>query len=297
MEETEAKSPYNHEQNDPATPSRRILLPERYEEASPTDTTFSGHSIFDPPEDRHEPGTPTRQGRYRDDASDTTSCDGDDEDVFGSSSGKIDSQEDSTSLRLRPASLHSHDPALTDDGEQKLDQLPTISEQLPPRDPNEPRIVNIVSCLQCTLANLPCSRSTPSCTRCTRNGKPNACLLLRRRFHEEINVADPEFCTLPVLLKRKYHSEENWETKLQAVKELQVEWDELQDKRNWVLPKVDSEKRGDWWACGYVVKKAHPGEGLGRVRYEELVVDFGVDGGLVREAFGIAILRGAFQWQ
>lgn len=277
LEESEGKIPYSYQQDDPATPPRRISLQEPYEEISPTDTTFSGNTVFDPPEHRHEQGSPTPQGRYRDDVSNATSCEGDDERVFGS----LDSKADLTSPCLRPASLHSHDPALTDDGEVELERALTISVQPSPRDPNEPRIVNIVSCLQCTLANLPCSRSTPSCTRCIRNRTAATCLLLRRRFHEEINIADPEFCTLPVLLKLKAESAETWQAKLTVAKELREKWEEVQDKRNWVLPRADSKRRGDWRACGYVVRRAHPGEGRGRVRYVEVVVDLEGDVGVI----------------
>jgi hypothetical protein len=81
------------------------------------------------------------------------------------------------------------------------------------------------------------------------------------------------FCTQPVLLKLKGEDAEIRARKVEIAKELHEMWQKKQDKKNWVLPRVDSEKRGNWNAMGIVGRKMHPGEGLGRVTWAELRVE------------------------
>jgi len=278
IEEGEDEVERQKEKEQPFTPMRRLTLQERYEETSPTDTSFSGASVFDLPEHGGELGSPCRRGRFRDDGSEATSCDDDDDEdqkLFGQQSNDTKTrlaQPDFTSPRLCPESLHSYDPISSDDDEGEAIEEPLTAPIAPiPRDPNEPRIVSLVSCLQCTLSSLPCSRTTPSCTRCIRNGHASTCLLLRRRFPEETDHA----CTAPVLLKLKNEDPDTWMRKMEVAQKVQEEWQEKLDKRNWVLPRVESERRGDWNGCVGVGsgRRGHPGEGMGRVRWEELVVE------------------------
>ena len=68
-----------------------------------------------------------------------------------------------------------------------------------------------------------------------------------------------------------------WEKKAEVMEKVQEEWQEKLDRRNWVLPRVESEKRGDWrvngGGCVGSGRRGHPGEGIGRERWEELVVE------------------------
>jgi hypothetical protein len=99
------------------------------------------------------------------------------------------------------------------------------------------------------------------------------CLLYRRRFHEEVDRSDPKFCTDPVLLKLKDEDGNEWQKKVDLSEKLRKKWIEDQDRKNWVLPSIDSSQRANFRVVGYVRPKMHPGEGLGRAAYEELLVD------------------------
>ena len=81
------------------------------------------------------------------------------------------------------------------------------------RAPFEPRIVRLTSCTQCVVANLPCSRTYPYCTRCKRKGQAHLCLLHRKRLEEEINRCDPLSCTESVMVKLKNEDESIWHQK------------------------------------------------------------------------------------
>ncbi|KAF2819199.1 hypothetical protein CC86DRAFT_413270 [Ophiobolus disseminans] len=286
----------------PVTPPRRLT----YEEISPTDTSFSGGSIFDIPDKRcYKLGTPCRKGpgRVRDDGSEATSCEADeDEEMFKKDGGRLGrrlAQPNFSSSQLQLVRLISHDPPsddndngpISDDHHHhalklalKLElKLPTPSSQfttVTPRQSSGPRLTSLLSCLQCTLAALPCSRTTPSCTRCMRNNAASTCLLLRRRFHEETTLH-----TAPVLLKLKDTDDDVWKRKLEVAQMLEGVWRERADRKNWVLPRVESERRVDGdgtgaWGGGGTRGDGiwGEGEGMGRVVWCEVDVELEVGG-------------------
>lgn len=264
---------------EPLTPPRRAILQDRCEEISPADTSFPGGSIFDAPERYYEPGSPCPIGKFRDDISEISSyeeSEDHDDTTFDAEDKNAETritQPNFTSARLRPPSLHSYG-LISDHEEDSADALVPVEVPGPlPQDPDAPRIVNLVSCMQCTLANQSCSRTSPSCSRCIRNGSSSACLLLRRRFASETNHLDPSSCALPILLKLKGQDEDMWAKKLEVMGEFNKKWTEQEDKRNWVLPSAHSERRGDWSAKTLGRRRMHPGAGIGRLRFEELVVD------------------------
>jgi hypothetical protein len=60
---------------------------------------------------------------------------------------------------------------------------------------------------------------------------------------------------------------------LELAQELKGQWKEERDRKNWVLPPVDSSSRGDYKVIGYTKGMEHPGEGEGRARVMELCVE------------------------
>lgn len=244
------------EEAGPRTPPRRQYERLLYEEVSPTDTTFSGASIFDKSYRQHEELDRPRQ--CRDDISEATSVDEDDE------------------KPTRQTVFDARSGTLFDDGPDST--VDEIYAEVQPRsvfEPNTIRLTTIISCLQCTLASLPCSRTSPSCTRCIRNNFSSFCLLQRRLFDDEIADTPPELCLTPVLLKLATEDEGSWKKKMEAKHELMRVWKEKRNKENWVLPSVES-KRGGWRKYGRFDTMrigVGVGEGSGRLRCEEVVVD------------------------
>ncbi|KAF2024441.1 hypothetical protein EK21DRAFT_117759 [Setomelanomma holmii] len=263
----------------PVTPPRRGNVYQQVEEIFPTDTSFSSGSIFDTPcRLDYELETPYAPRTFRDDESDITSLDQDDRDWDSEKNTPADRLQQPlfASHDLSSASLNSFNPSCSGTSIDPNSVLsPIRSPTPPPHNSNTPRIVTVLSCLQCTHANLPCSRTTPSCTRCIRNSMSKSCLLLRRRFPEEIDPSKPQHCTVPVMLERKAEDENEWARKMKVMQTMREVWQHREDKRNWVLPRVDSEVRVDWRVEGRVdwVEEKWLSEGLGRVVFEEVVVD------------------------
>ncbi|KAH7087480.1 hypothetical protein FB567DRAFT_443162 [Paraphoma chrysanthemicola] len=266
------------EESAPVTPPRKPQTYQQVEKISPTDTSFSGNTIFDTPaRGGCEPESPCATRRFRDDSSEVTSVDSADDERHWNIEEKV--SETLPKPVFRPTRLchkgfNSYEPTINSSKDEH-EALPSVTapRALRPRDPNSPRIVNILSCLQCTSAGLSCSRTTPSCTRCIRNKTPDTCLLLRHRYLHEINHTDDKNCTRPVLLKVKDEGESTWQNKLAVAEAMKEAWNEQQDRLNWVLPRVDSEVRGSWRAEGRVEgTRKWPSEGVGRVVFEELVV-------------------------
>jgi hypothetical protein len=251
LEELSFESEDEHEVLEPATPPPKAFRRGVNDEVSPTDTTFSGASVFDKP--YHHLGN---SRHFRDDVSDITS--------FHDYEEKPIKQPvfERKALTLPPSTC------LADVNEL----INKESHPITTPEPNTPRLATVLSCIQCTLASLSCSRSTPSCTRCIRNNAAPSCLLRRRLFPHEIAVARAELCTLPNLLKLKDENEDVWVNKMAAMQELMEAWQKKKDKDNWVLPRVEIETRGGWkgWKRE---DDAGLGEGLGRLRCEELTVD------------------------
>ncbi|KAI4609476.1 hypothetical protein J4E83_008645 [Alternaria metachromatica] len=265
----------------PTTPPRRSdyrSVPQ--DEISPTDTSFSGQSIFDKPLRRNLFGSPTPKFEIRDDDSDTTSIDSRDWAPQQDKEPPLERLEP-PAFALRPskpsARLDLHEAASKTDTDD-LTAVPHLDPQhtLSPHDPNEPRPVWITSCLQCTLAGLPCSRTYPSCSRCKRHNRAEECLLQRRRFTSEVmdsSLMDKSIA--PALLKVKGEDEGIWKRKVELAETLCEKWVAEQDKSNWVLPDVGSA-RGGWGkrrGRGGKEKVGHPGEGIGRLAFRELFVD------------------------
>jgi hypothetical protein len=214
----------------PVTPLRRPTPLLCYDEPSPTNTSFSGGSIFDNPQTLHDSWN---DDPFRDDISDATSVNNENEypETKSKQFTPIFTQNihapGSIAEKSRLASGFSYGPPSEPDTDLQdelgdFTDLP-VAPQSAPVSRDKPRIVWLTSCLQCTLAGLPCSRTTPSCSRCLRAGKGSTCLLYRRKFREEIDASDAETCTVPVLLKLKDEDSETWKEKLKLAEEVNSE--------------------------------------------------------------------------
>lgn len=93
--------------------------------------------------------------------------------------------------------------------------IPTIQTIHSPAriiDPNAEHLVWITSCIQCVVADLPCSRTVPGCSRCIRNGHGDLCLAQRSRLHAE--VLNDGYNHDPLLLGRVGdHDDDTWAQK------------------------------------------------------------------------------------
>lgn len=262
----------------PPRPSDYRSVPQ--DDISPIDTSFSGKSIFGKPLCKNLFGSPTPKFEIRDDDSDTTSIDSRDWAPQQTKERPLERLVP-PAFALRPSTpsntLGSHESALA----TNTSDLTAISERksqrtLSPHDPNEPRSVWITSCLQCTFADLPCSRTYPSCSRCKRHNRAEECLLQRRRFTSEVlgsSLMDKS--STPGLLKVKGEDEGVWKLKVELAEALCEKWVAEQDQKNWVLPDVGSA-RGGWGRRGARIgreKVGHPGEGIGCLAFRELFVD------------------------
>lgn len=264
-------------------PPRPQTVPRVRDEISPTDTSFSGRSIFDAPLHKKPfHGSPSPGVQIADDESDTT---GDGEGEWEPTLTKertLGPEEDRTfegPARIpisSPDTLNFQDPLSYTDIQRPPKSADAASQALT-HDSNLPRVVWLTSCLQCTLAHLPCSRTYPSCSRCQRTGKPDLCLLHRRCFaFEALDPSMLDKCRKPILLKVKGEDEAIWQGKVNLAKELREKWEADQEVKNWVMPAIESERGG--WKKKHSFRTAlgrdsHPGEGYGRMSYTELVVD------------------------
>jgi hypothetical protein len=59
-----------------------------------------------------------------------------------------------------------------------------------------------------------------------------------------------------------------------TMRQLDALWQADEDRKNWVLPPIDS-RRGNFRTHGEHVPRSHPGEGKGRLTYRELQVACG----------------------
>lgn len=208
----------------PNTPQRQPYVCEASEDISPTNTSFSGTSVFDSPLRKYSRPEHANHSynQIREDESDITSVDGEAweqdeknkqvEDVQNTHSNVAHANGVSSTT----SSLTSTTSSVSTTSVLDPNHLtPSITQH----DPKTPRTVWLASCLQCTLANLPCSRTPPSCTRCARKGQAELCLLQRRLFAEEILRVG---CTyrVPILLKMKGESEGVWKRKRDLASEV-----------------------------------------------------------------------------
>ncbi|KAJ4366808.1 hypothetical protein N0V83_007333 [Neocucurbitaria cava] len=257
----------------PNAPQRQPYVGEICDEISPTNTSFSGTSIFDSPlrkYSRLEHAAPSSE--HIDDDDDTSDATSVDEEAWEQNE-KNKHVEDVQHTHSNVA--HANGASSTNSSlntTSVLDPNPLTPLETPHNPNNVPRTVWLASCLQCTLSNLPCSRTPPSCTRCARKGQAELCLLQRRLFAEEILRVG---CTyrVPVLLKMKGESEEVWKRKGEVASEWFAKWRHEQDRRNWVLPDVCG-RRGGYPVIGRGVGRVeHPGEGKGQIVHAELIVE------------------------
>ncbi|KAH8727716.1 hypothetical protein GQ44DRAFT_68809 [Phaeosphaeriaceae sp. PMI808] len=278
----------------PTTPARQVSRC-LDEEVSPTDTLFSRGSIFDSPYvDRRERNSSSPQRHLRGNESNATSVSEDND--LGQ---KHAAHKRNTSALIRPKpNLTTHRQRANQNTDNQLSTkinktaLPTHTlkdgeRSLSPSPQQKTRFVKIVSCLQCTLSNLPCSRTLPTCTRCTRNGRATLCLAQRGRFYEEVVRGGGPGGWTPLLLKVRGDDEEGWRAKVELAERLKEGWEAVVDRRNWVFPRIETDRRGVF-GRGMGVRDVHPGEGEGMLVFRELVVDEGtiLDNGVGEGARG-----------
>ncbi|KAF2736929.1 hypothetical protein EJ04DRAFT_138751 [Polyplosphaeria fusca] len=242
----------------PITPSRESPNGAENDNPSPTDTDFSRDSVFDKRETRSYAGS----------NSSATTIDTEHNLECG------DGYEDRLSVaqlidEYGTASISSIDPPTKTDVYSAIDQMENSwSFEL---EQDGPRIVFIKSCLQCTLAGLPCSRTFPACSRCIRADPGSLCLLRRSKRPEEMVQGEIFKNQEPVLLKVKGQDEAVWEKKIKLFDELMIKWLHNEDMKNWVLPHCDG-KRGCYRDDGIVhwLRPQYPGNGLGRETHTTL---------------------------
>jgi len=216
------------EREEPVTPLRSRNAPYIPDEASPMSTVFSRDSIFDGPEDTGlgaEPGTSNRADLFSESATTV------DEEESTRDAYSEAQQEDKDALTFEQAldpscaaSITSSEPS----GETSTEIAPNANANadtdvyLDPHsiDAAQPRLVWIASCLQCTSAGLPCSRTPPACSRCKRSGRGDVCLLHRRKLAEERVPGDIVANTTPVLLKVKGEDSQIWGRKVVLCQEV-----------------------------------------------------------------------------
>lgn len=207
---------------DPITPPRRVSLPAYYEEVSPTNTSFSGDSIFDTPtsaddgsiEDPFTEGDPDTAPvdilGWGTSSNEDRSC----------TAGQISIDTDHSEADSLASYDSPSEVANRIKGTQDLSGETSREATAPLVDPDKPRPTWLTSCTQCIHADLPCSRKAPACSRCKRNGQAALCLLHRRPYPEEILNSDATWSTTLILLKLKDEDEETWKAKLKLVNEV-----------------------------------------------------------------------------
>ncbi|KAF2714973.1 hypothetical protein K504DRAFT_15172 [Pleomassaria siparia CBS 279.74] len=195
----------------PTTPIHYREASHNFDEISPTNTNFSYDSVFDVPEF----GVTVRRNRTNDGSVTSVANSDRDWDI----ADKEEELEDDNIVTLG-SSLDAHSESLNSYAQPLVSELElesTVStysdDDLPPLDPTQPRFVWITSCLQCTYAGLPCSRTPPHCLRCKRSGNGDLCLLQRRKVSEERIRGGGVVNGTPVLLRLQGEDEKTWERK------------------------------------------------------------------------------------
>ncbi|KAF1957571.1 hypothetical protein CC80DRAFT_560942 [Byssothecium circinans] len=283
----------------PCTPLQRPQLAQIYDEVSPTDTNFSNTTIFDTPTSPISPLA--RKAGYAETIASSVEDDDDIEDVDGVCRPQRSTAVNEAAVTISPPAFRlflrraeEQEPKEQEQAASRLNTLPPSPNpqhpepkddrdaELPwssidtsvsasilpnpplPSPPPTPVLVFFQSCLQCTLADLPCSRTPPSCTRCVRNGCGSLCLLLRRRQSFDHVKGYTLLMPFPVLLKTVGTDEGVWRRKVELAEGLVRRWREGRERANWVLPSSVVCERGGWKGEGRVLE-FHPGGGRGRV--------------------------------
>lgn len=193
------------------TPDNKESIAAFKAELSPTDTDFSFRSIFDEPchssEGAHETGSICSNSS--DECSVSECC------PSGAQRRRLLSQD---SLEdLAPASLNSYEPpSVAESTEQTVNPIGIASI---PLQEDEKGTFFVVSCLQCTLVGLRCSRTVPACSRCVRNGV-ECCLVQRRQKPHELNDKSLDSHNTPVLVRLKDEDDRVWRKKEQLAQEV-----------------------------------------------------------------------------
>ncbi|PSN70892.1 hypothetical protein BS50DRAFT_570330 [Corynespora cassiicola Philippines] len=255
----------------PTTPARKPAVRSpatrvdsaTYHDISPTNTTFS--SIFDP-------GSPCPGDARLDYDTDASSVDEDDwASCYDEKEAAAQQLEHVAEVNGddEVASLVSYDPPSDDElSPEELAQAQIQdaqpATQRPTRfDKSKPNGFLLTSCLQCVVKGLPCSRKPPYCTRCKRSGYADMCLLHRRLCVGEPLPKGQQLSGVPVLLMLAEEDPEVRARKRKLRDEMEEQWREARDRRNWVLP-VNDEKKGDFKSMGFRQWEAWPGVGEGR---------------------------------
>ncbi|KAJ4984003.1 hypothetical protein SVAN01_10497 [Stagonosporopsis vannaccii] len=246
---------------EPKTPLKPQPLVQTYDEVSPTNASFCSESIFDAP---YLPDGTSIDDPFCDDIPGIAPAD----DKYA-----IWEQLNITIPDTQSLAWHNPPSGIVNDIEtpHKTSKETPRTTTASPIDPDRPRFTRVTSCIQCILADLPCSRTPPYCSRCKRNGRGNVCLLHRQKYINEIDRSDATTCTTPVLLKLQGEDEIMWGKKKELAGELEQAWRDGEDRKNWVLPSLEglvNSFRKD----GARLRQAFPGEGKGRLTHRELHV-------------------------
>ncbi|ORY17681.1 hypothetical protein BCR34DRAFT_596847 [Clohesyomyces aquaticus] len=265
FDDSPARSRKDSLSSQPKTPEQKGRAFEQEDDhLSPTDTSFSGRLLFDPPEVA-DSGWQRKQDHGRASlASSVTTLEDLEPNLYCDKQIKLPIVTEEPIADDEVISLNSYDPP----SETSLSQSLATSavQDLTPYivDPSKPRLVWVISCLQCTIGGLPCSRQLPSCSRCVRAGCGQVCLLHRRKVFEEMTPGNVAENTTPVLLKIKGEDDKMWEEKLAWFRELYETWCREEEKRNWVLPENDGRLGSFRAYCNSVHRpRRHLGEGFG----------------------------------
>lgn len=192
---------------DPHTPRRRGSA--REEEVSPTNTAFPSTRIFDQSD-------LARREESDDSNTSVTS-------ISPSNNTLSPTNEES---HLEPKSRTTTSPSSF--VKTLTAVLTTGSSSGPiPMDTH----ISLLSCVACTSLSLPCSLTLPICIRCMRNS--SMCVFLRHRMPVEIDAASIATCGLPVLV-RQGESMEEWEDKLEDLRNVKDTMERMWDRQNWV---------------------------------------------------------------
>jgi hypothetical protein len=97
-------------------------------------------------------------------------------------------------------------------------------------------------CLQCVVANMPCDRGW-ACSRCTRHGYGEMCLVQRDLGIQEKLLIGIEQYPYIVLVRHRDEEDEKWEKKKALEAELLEVLQDKCDRRNWVIP-GDKRRKG-----------------------------------------------------
>ncbi|KAF2012513.1 hypothetical protein BU24DRAFT_484169 [Aaosphaeria arxii CBS 175.79] len=251
----------------PNTPAPTVVVVEP-EEVSPTKTNFSGDTVFDEPPapalyKGYVYGEPGRKDDINIDEirSASSITDAGDYDLQSSSGDDEASAEIKAPEDVSCAGLHH---SLTGFYAATEQEVSATSEKT---EAPEKRLVIVVSCLQCTLQGMRCSRTLPACSRCVRAGRDDTCLLHRRMMAYEAKTNGQWASNMPILLRLQHDPEEKWNMKNKLAQKLLQEWRIEQDRKNWVLPnpyngKILKQTRR--YGTPFL-RKTHPGEGQGNV--------------------------------